>query len=116
MRERLHGWLDELGIGGNLGHDLLTACTEAFNNAVQYPSQPTRESIDVEADLAGDTLVLVIRDYGHWVDDAPSADRNHHGFPLMRALTTSVDVDRTPTGTTVTLRRHLATPHATSAR
>ncbi len=107
MRERLLCWSDELGVNGAAAFDMVIACSEAFNNAVQYPIDPDREAVDVSAEVIDHAIVVAVRDYGRWEDVEPSPDRDHHGYPLMRALMDSVDVDRTGTGTLVILRRHL---------
>ena len=107
MRERLRGWLDDAGIDGKTGDDLMLACTEAVNNAVAHPVLPSLDVVEVIGNIDGKIVILTIRDYGRWDDGGPSPERDHHGFPLMNALMDSVDVSRSPTGTTVTLQRSI---------
>lgn len=107
MRERLRDWLDQAGIDKHLGFDLVTACTEAFNNAIEHPFKPTRASIDVKANLVGDTVVLTIHDTGRWQDVHPGSNRPHNGYPLMRSLVNAVEVTRDDTGTVVTLQQRI---------
>lgn len=104
MRERLRLWLDAAGIDGAVGIDVIAACSEAFINAVEHPVSPTRPAVQVHAEVAGRTLMVTVRDYGRWGEGPPASDRDHFGYPLMHALTDRVDVTRSATGTTVTLR------------
>ena len=104
MRVRLRGWLDAAGVDGSAADDLIAACSEAVNNAIEHPAEPTQPAVEVLGSIDGRTVILTVRDFGGWPDIAPSRDREHYGLPLMRALTDTVDIAPSPGGTTVTLR------------
>lgn len=108
MRERLRDWLDQAGVADPVGFDLVTACSEAFNNAVLYgvPGQPA--SVDVDGDVVAGTVVLSVHDSGGWPDFPSGREPGHKGYPIMRAFSDSVQVERSDEGTVVTLRRALA--------
>jgi anti-sigma regulatory factor (Ser/Thr protein kinase)/anti-anti-sigma regulatory factor len=107
MRGRLRGWLDQAGVEGPVGFDLVTACSEAFNNAVLHAVDCQPAEVEVDADLVADTVVLSVRDHGGWPDFPAGAAPGHNGYPIMRAFTDSVQVERSEDGTVVTLRRAL---------
>jgi anti-sigma regulatory factor (Ser/Thr protein kinase) len=110
MRERLREWLEQAGIDGQVAFDLVTACTEAFNNAIEHPLGPARDAVDVRASMSDSTIVVTVRDSGRWQDVDPRSDRDHHGYPLMRSLVEEVHVSRDHAGTEVTLRKRVPRP------
>jgi anti-sigma regulatory factor (Ser/Thr protein kinase) len=110
LRERLRIWLDEAGADEEPAADVVAACAEAFANAVQHPLRPTCETIDVHGEFRDWTVVLTVHDYGT-VQVTPFVSRpGHYGLVLMQVLMDSVEVNRSPDGTTVTLARALALP------
>jgi len=66
MRERLRAWLADARIDGDIGDDLVLACSEAVNNAVAHPLQPARDAVEVVGNLEGGTVILIVRDFGRW--------------------------------------------------
>jgi anti-sigma regulatory factor (Ser/Thr protein kinase) len=103
MRERLHEWLDHAGMYGPRGLDLITASNEAFINAVEHAVASTRNAVEIDAELlTPSTVAVTVRDFGNWQHET-STDRDHHGYPLMNALTDTVHTETTAEGTTVTL-------------
>jgi anti-sigma regulatory factor (Ser/Thr protein kinase) len=106
LRERLAVWLDELGADDGEVFEIAVACNEAFANAVLHPYEPAADVVDVNAVNDGQTVTIVVQDYGSW-SASPSREFGGRGFPLMRGLMDSVDVDARLDGTSVTLRRRL---------
>lgn len=110
LRERLRLWLDELGVSAEDGFDITLSVTEAFENAIEHPNQPSLSVVDLEARCHDDTLTIVIRNHGSWRDQREREDGGY-GFPLMRTLMDRVEVATHPEGTSITLQRQLARSH-----
>jgi anti-sigma regulatory factor (Ser/Thr protein kinase) len=105
LRERLRRWLVAEGLGRTEASDVLLAVGEAASNAIEHAIEPAPAAIVVTLarDGAGVTRVE-IRDHGSW-DAAPSAPHRGRGMQIMRAISgEEVAIDRTPHGTTVTIR------------
>jgi anti-sigma regulatory factor (Ser/Thr protein kinase) len=99
-------WLEELGASDDEIFEVVIAASEAFANAVEHPSAPTRDAVDVEARLVAEGVRLRVRDYGSWQHERLRPGGK--GFLLMRELMDSVVVDRRRTGSVITMRRQLA--------
>jgi anti-sigma regulatory factor (Ser/Thr protein kinase) len=107
IRTRLRLWLDDLDVNDTAAFELLTACSEAFINAVEHPVAPRRAAVEVEAGSTDSGVVVAVRDYGTWPDRPFSPGRGHDGYPLMCAFVDSIQVDRSRAGTVVTLHKNL---------
>ena len=102
LRRIVARWLAEQGIGASQRFDITTACSEAAANAIEHAYGPRDASFSVTAETTGDEIVLQVRDNGSW---RPQASRPlGRGLELMRALVDNVQIERAPTGTTITLR------------
>ena len=106
LRQRLCLWLDEFGANEEEIFDLTLASTEAFANAIEHPRQPHTDVIDVEGSLKSGTITVRVRDFGTWREQRQRAEGGY-GFLLMQQLMATVEVDRQPGGTTVTMQRQL---------
>jgi anti-sigma regulatory factor (Ser/Thr protein kinase) len=108
LRASLRSWFDRARIDEADGRDLLLACGEACNNAVEhaYTAMGSGE-LCIEARLIGSEAYISVRDFGHWRPPAVAGDRGR-GELLMFALCDSVEVMRMRTGTMVTLRRRVS--------
>jgi anti-sigma regulatory factor (Ser/Thr protein kinase) len=106
LRQRLCLWLDEFGANEESIFDLMLASTEAFANAIKHPRQPRADVIDVEGSLNNRTVTISVRDFGTWREQRQRAEGGY-GFLLMQQLMATVEVDRQPGGTTVTIQRQL---------
>jgi anti-sigma regulatory factor (Ser/Thr protein kinase) len=62
-------------------------------------------TFDLEGSLADDEIVLTVRDTGGW-RGAGNPDRGR-GFAMMKSLVDEVSIERSESGTAVTLRRGL---------
>jgi anti-sigma regulatory factor (Ser/Thr protein kinase) len=107
LRERLRLWLDELGVAGEDGFDVSLAVTEAFENAVEHPNQPSLRVVDIEGSCQDDTLTIVIRNHVSWQQQAEREDGGY-GFPLMRERMDAVNINSQPERTSITPQRQLA--------
>jgi serine/threonine-protein kinase RsbW len=104
-RNLVRRWLSRHGVDAELAADIVLACDEACANAVEHGYRGTVG--EVERDLqrdAAEGVVVTVTDTGSWREDRSDTDRGH-GLVLMKALMSSLDVDRRDAGTTVRLTR-----------
>jgi serine phosphatase RsbU (regulator of sigma subunit)/anti-sigma regulatory factor (Ser/Thr protein kinase) len=106
LRRTLRHWLDDMGASDEEISEILLACGEAAANAVEHAYGPRDAEFSVSAELLDGIVVLTVRDEGQW-RSARGADRGR-GTPLMEALMDSVEVDRSPAGTSVVMQRCLS--------
>jgi serine/threonine-protein kinase RsbW len=118
MRQTLRRWLVECGADEDETEDVIMACNEACENAVEHGYGFGHDLFDVEfADADGD-LSVCVRDRGAWREPQATPDRGR-GLPLMRKLMDDVEVQPRPGGTTILMRRRLSAsgrPAAAAAR
>jgi len=132
VRRRLREELERAGADPDLAFGCLVALTEACSNA--YLHGHSEETVDrpplVEWDIDRRRVVFIIRDFSNhgWertsypsipVDaemTAPETRVGGLGLKLMNDLMDSVDIDRTDTGTTVTLTKALQSNAYSGAR
>jgi serine phosphatase RsbU (regulator of sigma subunit)/anti-sigma regulatory factor (Ser/Thr protein kinase) len=105
MRRALKRWLEGTGATRTEVNDVLVACGEAAANAVEHAYGPGDATFELVATHAERQLEVTIRDEGRW--RAPRGENRGRGTALMNALVDSVDLESTPVGTTVVLRREL---------
>jgi len=106
MRAELRAWLLAAHIDRVVGDEIVSAVTEAFVNAVEHPVDRAGGQVTVEGEMAGREVVFRVRDQGRWREKVDPS-RGHYGYRLMEAQMDSVDVERSGSGTVVTLRRTL---------
>jgi anti-sigma regulatory factor (Ser/Thr protein kinase) len=114
IRRQLRRWLAVLGWPSEHAEDLLLAVDEAVSNAIEHaypypiPAQTHRDEPGVEL-CASDTtatdgahrVVVSVTDGGRWKTRAVSPSFGGRGLQMMRALTESLDVTATGSGTRV---------------
>ena len=105
FRQSLRRWLSESGANPEEVQDVVMACNEACQNAIEHAYGLAPEPFMVELTRDDGSVAITIRDRGGWRDSV-SNDRGR-GLPLMRALMDEVDIEQRATGSTVTLRREL---------
>jgi signal transduction histidine kinase/serine phosphatase RsbU (regulator of sigma subunit) len=105
LRERLRRWLLAEGLDRAAAGDVLLAAGEAASNAVEHPIEPVPPAIVVTLAREGTGVTRVdIRDHGRW-DAEPSLPHRGRGMQIMRRISgEEIEIDRTPHGTTVTIR------------
>jgi PAS domain S-box-containing protein len=107
LRALLRRWLrqgdgDETDVA-----EILTATGEAAANAIEHGgSIAGGPPFEVAGRLDGDDVEIVVSDSGGWRERQRS--EGGRGLVLMRALMDSVEVDAGADGTTITMRRRLA--------
>lgn len=105
VREALREWLRGAGALLEETSQIVLACAEAWTNAIEH-ARAKRQTFEVHATLEDDEVTISIRDFGTWRPPHDEPDRGR-GLLMMGMLMDAVDVDRTPDGTHVRLRRRL---------
>ncbi|MGW4295119.1 ATP-binding protein [Micromonospora chersina] len=103
MRRDLRAALAALEADPELVQDLVTAASEAMNNAVEHAQHPSRPEVRVGLRVDGGRVRVTVRDFGTWRDRRPSMDRGR-GATVMNACA-DVRLVCHADGTTVTLER-----------
>jgi anti-anti-sigma factor len=108
-RSQVRAWLAQAGVEPGAASDIILAAGEALANAAEhaYRDEPVGE-LELLV-RTGPEVEVEVRDFGSWKESGGQPDRGR-GFTLMRALMHAVDVERTPEGTAVRMRRLLAEP------
>jgi anti-sigma regulatory factor (Ser/Thr protein kinase) len=117
---RLAEWFDReeraLAIPARLAHAVRLCLEEAVDNLINYTSiTPEGPRIDIELDWQGDTLVLVVEDYGPPFDPrtAPAFSPANSletmqpggwGIHLIRSYASGMEYAAGPAGNQLTLR------------
>ncbi len=108
MRAELRAWLESVRAEEDEIFDILVAVNEACSNSIEHPSgsESGELVVNLEADLVGEDITIVVRDSGRWKPQGPKEDRGR-GLEFMEALMEGVEVVRLPDGTTVRMHRRL---------
>lgn len=105
VRRALRRWLAENGASEVAVGDVLVAVGEAVANVVEHAYGPAGGLIEVTSEIQHDEVVATVRDNGTW--RPPRSQGRGRGMQLMEGLSDEVHVERSPTGTIVTMRRRL---------
>jgi PAS domain S-box-containing protein len=105
LRHTIRRWLRGVEASERETYEILVACGEACANAIQHPYGAREGYLEIELELRGSEIDVVVRDTGSW---RPSPRRDGgRGMELMQALMDSVEFERTARGTAVRMRRRL---------
>jgi anti-sigma regulatory factor (Ser/Thr protein kinase) len=113
LRRTLARWLDEAGASAEESHDLQVACHEACSNAIEHAYRFGDNEFEVVAALSGSEVTITITDRGTW--RPPVETDRGRGLHLIKALTDSMELIPGENGTTVRLRRTLASLNGAGA-
>jgi anti-sigma regulatory factor (Ser/Thr protein kinase) len=106
MRRALAQWLRITGALDDEVYEILVACGEACANTIAHAHPAVSDSpFEVRATQHGAQVEVVVRDTGTW--RPPAENGRGRGLTLMRELMDDLEVDPSPHGTTVTMRRRL---------
>jgi GAF domain-containing protein/anti-sigma regulatory factor (Ser/Thr protein kinase) len=105
LRQTLRRWLREQEVDDLDVKDILVACGEACNNAIEHGAATLGGWFEIEAEIDGD-LNVVVKSTGGW--RPPRDDGGGRGIPVMEALMDEVIVNRDGEGIEVRLRRSLS--------
>jgi PAS domain S-box-containing protein len=106
VRRSLWRWLTAAHVDPVRIQEILTAASEACNNAVEHAYGAAEAEFSVEAARDGEEVAIVVRDHGRW--RSPRSGRSGMGLVLMQALMDACEIEHGEAGTTVRLRRRLA--------
>ncbi len=113
IRDAMRTWLGGAPLDRSATEDVVLATWEACANGIEHAVNPSGELLSVSAELEHDRVRVVVEDTGTWAPPSGRDDRGL-GLPLIGALSTSVDVARTTTGTTMTIERAFTPEPATT--
>ena len=107
-RTALRRFLATTALGERRTFDAVVAAGEAVANAIEhaYDRRPNQTFV-LRAHYEGPVCTILVEDAGTWNDLEPLRSRGR-GIAMMRELCDTLEIDRTPTGTTVALGFQLA--------
>lgn len=111
VRRLLRRWLRDRGAEEPVLSEVALATNEACANAIEHAYPPGTASFELRAEVeAGDpgdpgTVVITVQDSGEW--RPPRGESRGRGLTIMETAMDDVEVDKSPTGTTIIMRRRL---------
>ena len=105
VRRMLRRWLVATGADEGDVAEVTIAVSEACANAIEHAYSPAPASFELEAFGNNGEITVAVRDEGRW--RAPRGTNRGRGLAIMVAAMDDVQIDRTPTGTEVVMRRRL---------
>jgi PAS domain S-box-containing protein len=105
-RHELRDWLHGAGVSETRVDDLVLATSELLTNAVEHAYRSPSVVpglVSLAAHLAGDEVVVEVRDAGSWKPQ-PSGTARGRGLTIARAVVGSLALHTGPSGTTAVLR------------
>ncbi len=101
LRRALRHFLEALRLEHSRVDDVVLAAGEAAGNAIEHAYRGDDGSVHLKAYVAGERLVVEVRDCGRWrLEGDPERGR---GLGIMRALVDRVSIESTRAGTNVRL-------------
>jgi serine phosphatase RsbU (regulator of sigma subunit)/FixJ family two-component response regulator/anti-sigma regulatory factor (Ser/Thr protein kinase) len=85
--------------------ELSVALSEACANAIEHAYGPGDHEFDVELEVVGQAVTVVVRDDGRW--RAPRGRDRGRGLILIEQFSDAFDIERSPQGTTVRIHKRL---------
>ena len=104
LRSTLREWVMQNGGSRVEADEVSLAVSEAATNTIEHAYHHEEREIVVTGSQDDGVIELRVRDFGDWREPRQRAGR---GLDLARALMDAVDVDSTPEGTEVRIRRRL---------
>ena len=107
VRDAMRAWLEGTDLDRSEGEDVVLATWEACANAIEHALEPQLDLVSVTAGVQDGRIRVTVSDSGRW---APPSIRENRGLGLrlIESLMTSVDVEESDRGTTVTLEKTVA--------
>jgi anti-sigma regulatory factor (Ser/Thr protein kinase) len=113
IRHRLAGWMRAAAIPENKVADIVLAVNEACANSIEHAYRgPKPGKVRVEAENDGARVQVRIIDKGSWKAAPADPGVRGRGLLLIRAVSDRLEMECTPSGTTVNMSFYL--PGATS--
>jgi serine phosphatase RsbU (regulator of sigma subunit)/anti-sigma regulatory factor (Ser/Thr protein kinase) len=110
IRHRLAAWLRTAEVPAALTSDIVLVVNEACTNCVGHAYRGQLGTMRLEAEIADGEVQARIADSGTWKTRAADTGDGGRGLVLMRALSDGMEIDTSPSGTTVHLSFRLPTP------
>jgi len=103
VRQAVGDFAAEAGAPGDVVDDVRLAVGEACSNAVLHGAGAAEGRIDVEAGLAGQDLVVLVRDYGAGMGRRSARRGLGVGLSLIAGVCESLELRHAHPGTAVTM-------------
>jgi anti-sigma regulatory factor (Ser/Thr protein kinase) len=103
LRRALGRWLGANAVGTRDAYDILLAVNESATNAIEHAYGPGDATFEVDARRDGDTIDIVVRDFGRW--RPARGEHRGRGLSVMRGTMDAVELSRTSAGSEVRLSR-----------
>jgi anti-sigma regulatory factor (Ser/Thr protein kinase) len=105
IRRRLADWLAPIGVSESASSDIVLVVNEAATNCIEHAYRDLDQgAIRVEAHHDHGQIIVDIADQGVWQPPPSQPSTRGRGLPIMRAVSTGVDVKSSPDGTTVRMK------------
>ena len=105
VRRNIGRWLSGHGVPKPDAEDIILASSEACANSIEHAYGPGEGSVDIEAEVDGGEVTIVVRDAGRW-RTSRNGDRGR-GLPLMEACMDTCTLTRGDGGTEVKMQRRV---------
>jgi len=109
VRDAMRAWLRGVELRRPEAEDVVLATWEACANAIEHAVEPTDGFVAVRAWLDDSRVNVTVSDSGRWAAPTERGDRGL-GLPLMESLVSSMEIEESDDGTTVTLEKVLSAP------
>jgi anti-sigma regulatory factor (Ser/Thr protein kinase) len=104
IRRRLAVWLEPIGISTTRIGDIVLVVNEAATNCIEHAYRGIDPGpILVDANCDRSQVVIDVADRGVWQKPPTQPSTRGRGLPIMRAVSTGMDVTYSSEGTTVRL-------------
>lgn len=116
IRHRLMAWMRDSAVPQDLVADVVLAVNEACANSIEHGyrgQQPGKVRVDAGSD--GAELQIRITDSGSWKPAASDPGNRGRGLLLIRSVSDWLELDCTPSGTTVEMTFRLPAEHRVHA-
>ncbi|MBN9790011.1 hypothetical protein DMP17_15585 [Pseudonocardia sp. TMWB2A] len=107
MRRRVRRWAGHVGLGEDLGDDLVRAIDEAAANSVEHGYAEFDPPGEVRLRLGytpHDGVRAQVADTGRWRPPPPDPGYRGRGLQMIRAIATTAEIDTAGRGTVVRMR------------
>jgi anti-sigma regulatory factor (Ser/Thr protein kinase) len=107
IRRVVRRWLRDRGASDVAVAEITLAVNEACANAIEHAYSPAPATFELNASANGDQVVIAVRDAGRW--RAPRGEDRGRGLTVIETAMDEVEVNSTPEGTEIVMRRSLVT-------
>jgi len=98
----MQAWLTGVGVSGVSAADIVLVVNEACTNCVEHAYRDGEPGLmRVGADLDGTRIDVDVADFGVWQPPTGEITTRGRGLPIMGAVADRMELEHSPTGTTV---------------